>query len=177
MIGAMIGITRGGEQGAGGMSQDEQQPGWGQHTLQQPGRDQRQVVALLALMVIVVILIGALYLIQTTTTTTTVRQLQQMGDRRARLERENERLRAEIAESESLPRLMTRAAELGFHAAGDDDIDYVVVEGYRYDRPQSTPAPAPPPAAPTQVYDETLSGWFQKQWDGLRQQFDEWQNE
>jgi len=159
------------------MSSEEREPGWSQHTLQQPGRDQRQVVALLALMVIVVILIGALYLIQTTTTTTTVRQLQQMSDRRARLERENERLRAEIAEFESLPRLMTRAAELGFREAGDGDIDYIVVEGYRYDRPQFTPTPSPPPTAPAQVYDETLSGWFQKQWDALRQQFDEWQNE
>jgi len=156
---------------------DDPQPAWSQHTLQQPGRDQRQVVALLALMVIVVMLIGALYLIQTTTTTTTVRQLQEMGARRARLIRENERLRAEIAEFESLPRLMTRAAELGFREASDDDIDYIVVEGYHYHRPRVTPTPTPPPAEATQVYDETLSGWFSKQWDALRQQFDEWQNE
>lgn len=159
------------------MSSDERPPGWNQHTVLQPGRDQRQLVATIALMVIVVILIGALYLIQTTTTTTTVRQLQEMSDLRARLERENERLRAEIAQFESLPRMMTRAAELGFRPAGDEDIDYIVVEGYRYNRPPVTPTPTPPDAAPTQVYDETLSGWFQKQWDALRSQFDEWQDE
>jgi len=159
------------------MSSEERQPAWSQHTILQPGGDQRQLVATLALVVIVVILISALYLIQTTTTTTTVRQLQEMSVLRARLERENERLRAEIAQFESLPRMMTRAAELGFREAGDADIDYIVVEGYRYNRPPVTPTPTPPPAEPTQVYDETLGGWFQKQWDALRSQFDEWQNE
>jgi len=158
------------------MGSDERQS-WIQHTFQPPGRDQRQLVATLSLIVIVVILIGALYLIQTTTTTTTARQLQEMSNYRARLERENERLRAEIAQLESLPRLMTRAAELGFRPATDDDIDYIVVEGYRYNRPQATPTPTPLPVPPTQVYDETLSGWFAKQWDALRRQFDEWQNE
>ena len=158
------------------MSSDERPPGWNQHTVLQPGRDQRQLVATIALMVIVVILIGALYLIQTTTTTTTVRQLQEMSDLRARLERENERLRAEIAQLESLPRMMTRAAELGFREARDEDIDYIVVEGYRYNRPPVTPTPTPLPAEPTQVYDETISGWIQKQWDALQRQFDEWQN-
>ena len=33
-----------------------------------------------------------------------------------------------------------------------------------------------PPAEPTQVYDETLSGWLQKQWDALQDQFNAWQN-
>jgi hypothetical protein len=147
------------------------------HTLEQPPwRNQTQLVTTLSLVVIVGIIIGALYLIQTTTTTTTARELDEMSDYRARLERQNERLRAEIAELESLPRVMTRAAELGYRQAGPGEIQYIVVDGYRYDRPRVTPTPTPTPPGPEPVYDETLGGWLQEQWDNLKRQFDEWRS-
>lgn len=149
------------------------------HTLSPPPwQNQTQMASTLALIVVVGIIIAALYLIQTTTTTTTARELEQMSDQRAELERNNELLRADIAEMESLPRVMTRAAELGFHDAGESEIQYIIVDGYRYDRPKVTPTPTPAPAPEEeeQVYDETLSGWLRQQWDRLKRQFDDWSN-
>jgi hypothetical protein len=130
----------------------------------------------MTLAVIVGVIIGALYLIQTTTTTTTARVLEQMGSQRQRLERDNERLRAEIAQLESLPRVMTRAAEMGFRQAGSGEIQYLYVEGYHYSRPEVTPTPTPAPTEVAPVYDETLEGWLRKQWDGLKKQFEEWRS-
>ncbi len=143
-----------------------------------PWQNQTQMASTLALIVVVGIIIAALYLIQTTTTTTTARELEQMSDQRAKLERDNELVRADIAELQSLPRVMTRAAELGFHEASEDEIQYIIVDGYRYDRPKVTPTPAPTamPQDEEQVYDETLSGWLRQQWDRLKRQFDDWSN-
>ena len=149
-----------------------------QHIVQprteQPWQNQRQLVATISLVVAVGIIIAALYLIQTSTTTTTARELLEMNDARQDLEGDNERLRAEIAALQSLPRVMTRAAELGFREADDDEIQYLIVDGYRYNRPQLTPTATPTPVAQEQVYDETLGGWLRKQWDSLAHQFEEW---
>ncbi len=151
---------------------------WLQHTLsEQPWRNQRQLVTTMTLVVVVGIIIAALYLIQTTVTTTTVRTLNDMNERRARLERDNERLRAEIAELQSLPRVMTKAAEMGFREAQTEEIQYIYVQGYRYNRPLFTPTPTPAPTSTGAVYDETLSGWLRKQWDNFEKQFETWRNE
>jgi len=159
------------------MSTQSNRPTPPPHTLnQQPWRNQTQLVATLALIVVIGIIIAALYLIQTSTTTVTARELNEMSNQRARLERDNERLRADIAQLESLPRLMTRAAELGFHEAQEDEIQYLIVNGYRYDRPKVTPTPTPTPTPAEQIYDETLSGWLRKQWDDLKHQFAQWRN-
>lgn len=139
-----------------------------------PWRNQRRFVANLSLIVVVGIIIAALYLIQTSGTTTTARELIEMDVYRDRLERDNERMRAEIAELQSLPRVMTRAAELGFREASDDEIQYIIVDGYRYDRPKVTVTPTPTPPGAEPVYDETLSGWLRKQWDSFKKQFDQW---
>lgn len=158
------------------MNDDRQS--WLPHTLaEQPWRNQIQLVTTIALIVVVGIIIGALYLIQTTTTTTTVRTLDDMNERRARLERENERLRVEIAGLQSLPRVMTKAAEMGFREARTDEIQYIYVQGYRYNRPLLTPTPTPAPTSTGAVYDETLSGWIRKQWDNFKTQFETWRNE
>ncbi len=146
------------------------------HAIQPPWRNQRQFVATLGLIGVVGLIIAALYLFQTSRSTISARELEAMTDYRARLQQENERLRVEIAELQSLPRVMTRAAELGFRQAGDDEIQYIIVDGYRYDRPVATPTPTPTPTSPAQVYDETLGGWLRKQWDNLKRQFQEWQN-
>jgi len=148
-----------------------------QHTAPPWRSQQTQWVATLTLVVIVGIIIAALYLVQTSTSTITAREFREMGDYRSQLERDNERLRAEIAELQSLPRVMTRAAELGFRAADDHEIQYIIVDGYRYDRPMMTPTPTPTPPEPEQVYDETLGGWLRKQWDSFRRQFKEWRED
>jgi len=160
------------------MSSQSNRPAPPPHTLnQQPWRNQTPLVATLALIVVIGIVIAALYLIQTSGTTITARELDEMSAQRARLERDNERLRAEIAQLESLPRLMTRAADMGFHQAGEDEIQYLIVNGYRYNRPKVTPTPTATPPQPEQIYDETMSGWLRKQWDNLKRQFAEWRGE
>lgn len=147
------------------------------HTVQQsPWRNQTQLVATLALIVVIGIVIGTLYLIQTSTTTITARELDNMGADLADLQRDNELLRGEIAQYQSLPRVMTRAAELGFREAREDEIQYIIVDGYRYDRPRVTPTPTPTPEPVQAVYDETLRGWLRQQWDSLKKQFNEWQS-
>ncbi len=159
------------------MDHDETRPLARPHAIQPPWRNQRQFVATLGLIGVVGLIIAALYLFQTSRSTISARELEAMTDYRARLQQENERLRVEIAELQSLPRVMTRAAELGFRQASDDEIQYIIVDGYRYDRPATTPTPTPTPTPPSQVYDETLGGWLRKQWDNLKRQFQEWQNE
>lgn len=144
---------------------------------QQPWRNQTQLVTTLSLAVVVGLIIGALYLIQTTTTTTTARQLEQMNDHRLRLETENERLRAEIANLQSLPNLMATADAMGFRNAEPSEIEYVIVEGYRYKRPVTTPTPAPTDVAAEPEYDDTLSGWIQKQFDAFKKQFEDWRSD
>ncbi len=150
-----------------------QRPQWIQHALRAaPWRQQGQAAAVAALALIVAIIIGALYLAQATMTVTTNRQLEELVARRARLERENEQLRAEIAVLRSVPRLITRATELGFTLAERTQIEYLVVEGYVPQRPESV---APLQADDTlPAYDETLSGWLQRQWEALVQQFEDW---
>ncbi len=159
------------------MDHDETRPLARPHAIQPPWRNQRQFVATLGLIGVVGLIIAALYLFQTSRSTISARELEAMTDYRARLQQENERLRVEIAELQSLPRVMTRAAELGFRQASDDEIQYIIVDGYRYDRPATPPTPTPTPTPPSQVYDETLGGWLRKQWDNLKRQFQEWQNE
>ncbi len=147
------------------------------HTVRrQDERNQRQWVATFAVIGVVGLVIAALYLIQTATTTITARELLEMDDYRQQLERDNELLHAEIAELQSLPRVMTRAAELGFREAREDEIQYIIVEGYRYDRARITPTPTPSPTSPAAVYDETLSGWLRQQWDNLKRQWEAWRN-
>ena len=158
------------------MSSTDRRPSLIPHTFHQPWHNQRQFVATLGLVVVVGVIIAALYLFQTSYSTITARELNEMSNSRARLELDNERLRAEIAQYQSLPRLMTRAAEMGFHEAREDEIQYIIVEGYQYDRPIIGATPTPTPMAATQVYDETLGGWLRKQWDGLKTQFDDWRN-
>ena len=147
------------------------------HTVRRQGeRNQRQWVATFAVIGVVGLVIAALYLIQTATTTITARELLEMDGYRQQLERDHELLHAEIAELQSLPRVMTRAAELGFREAREDEIQYIIVEGYRYDRARITPTPTPSPTSPAAVYDETLSGWLRQQWDNLKRQWEAWRN-
>jgi len=158
------------------MSSDESRFLAKSHTVQQPWRNQRQLVATLGLIGVIGLIIAALYLFQSSRSTVSARELAEMNDYRARLERENEWTRAEIAELQNLPRVMTRAAELGFRPANSSEIQYIIVDGYRYDRPVVTPTPSPTAQTAEQIYDETLGGWLRKQWDGLKQQLDAWRS-
>lgn len=153
------------------------QPDWIQHTLRTgPWRRQSQFAAIVALALIVAIIIGALYLAQVTTVSTTGRQNEDLRVYRDRLVRENEQIRADIADLRSIPRLLRRAQELGFTYAGAENIEYLIVEGYQPHLPESV-APLVPEEDPLPVYDETFSGWLRQQWLNLSIQFEDWAEE
>jgi hypothetical protein len=150
---------------------------WFRHTFRRrPWRVQRQAVALGALGLFVAIIIGALYLAQASSQSTLGRQLEDLIVRRNQLEQTNEQLRAEIAGLRSVPRLLARAQELGFVEALRDQIEYLVIDGYNPHRSQ-TAAPIQEEEEPLPVYDETLIGWFQQQWDSFTVQFESFSTE
>jgi hypothetical protein len=143
---------------------------WIQHTLDRSRwRPQRQALALLSLSLFVGIIIGALYLSQSSSTSVVGRQLEDLISERDTLEQQNEELRAEIASLESMPRLEARAQELGFVAATDKDIEYLVVKGYNPNRQTSVLPPTEATPVPP-AYDESFTGWVQQQLDSLRHQ-------
>ena len=143
---------------------------WGQ-VQRNEWRPTRGMIAVGTLALFVAIIIGALYLSQAASTSSIGRQLEEKVTERNELERQNEQLRAEIASLRGVGRLLTRAQELGFAQAGADEIDYIVVEGYEPERISAIPTPEEA-AAPPPVYDESLIGWVQQQFDALRKQLE-----
>ena len=138
-------------------------------------QNQGQSVIIIALIVVLGVIVGGLYLAQATTNISTARDIELKDEERGRLQRENERLQAEIARAERLDNLHTRAATLGFVEAGPDDIQYIVVDGYSYKQPIPTTTPLGITVTP-ETYEENFAGWFQRQFDDLRKQFSNWAN-
>ncbi|MBN1967026.1 MAG: hypothetical protein JW910_20400 [Anaerolineae bacterium] len=150
------------------------QPQWIEHALRRaPWRRQSQLAAMIALALIVAIIIGALYLAQATMVSTTGRQNEEMAAYRDRLLLENEQIRSEIAVMRSIPRLIERAQELGFVPASRAEIDYLAVQGYLPQQPESV-APVQEAQDVLPDYDETFDGWLQQQWQALVTQFEDW---
>ncbi len=144
---------------------------WLDHTLDRSRfRPQRQALALATLGLFVAIIMGALYLSQSSSTAALGRQLEQIVADRNDLEQANEQLRAEIASLESMPRLETRAQELGFIGAQPADIEYLVVRGYNPDALTAVIPQGNSSSVPT--YDESFTGWLQQQIDSLRGQLE-----
>lgn len=145
---------------------------WIQHTLDRSRwRPQRQALALATLGLFVAIIMGALYLSQSASTSGIGRQLEELIIERDNLEQTNEQLRAEIAGLQSMPRLEQRAADLGFLPAENDDIEYLVVDGYN-PRRQPSVVELTPREDPVPIYDESFTGWVQQQLDALRAQLE-----
>lgn len=143
---------------------------WIEHALKRSvWQPERQVAALGTLGFIIALILGALYLSQVASEAATNRELREMQAQRDDLERVNEQLRAEIAELRSVPRLEARALDLGFRPAGQQDIEWLVVEGYNPVRVDTVAPVVPPPAAEEDgpTYDETFADWLSAQWDAL----------
>ncbi len=147
---------------------------WIQHALRSaPWRRQSQAAAIIALALIVGVIIGALYLAQITSVATMGRQNENLQRYRDNLVRQNEQIRADLAELRSIPRLLRRAQDLGFIYAGGASMEYLVVPGYQPERLTSV-APLRSDVEALPVYDETFSGWIQQQWEQIVSQFEEW---
>lgn len=159
------------------LDQDNQRTNQAKRIINDPAlRERQQFIAVLVMFVIVAIIIGALYLVQATTNISNARDIQNLSEQRDRLEREIEGLRAENAELLSLQSMYERATTLGFVTAGPDSIQYIVVDGYVYDLPAPTLTPVLITATP-QIYEDNFAGWLQRQFDALRNQFDNWGEE
>lgn len=145
---------------------------WLNHALRRSGwRPQNQVVGLATLGVALALILGALYLSQLASIAGMGRELEDLIAERDKLELINEQLRAEIANFMSVPRLLFRAQQLDFIAAGPEDVEYLIIDGYNPSR-ADTVAPLDEPDDQAPVYEETFLGWLQQQWDALRNQFD-----
>jgi hypothetical protein len=78
------------------------------------------------IMLVVLSLLGWIYLTQASHVATTGRRIEELQIDKARLEQQNLELRVEIAELESIGRLVARAHALGFTEVALDDADFVI---------------------------------------------------
>jgi hypothetical protein len=78
------------------------------------------------IMLVVLSLLGWIYLTQASHVATTSRRIEELQADKVRLEQQNLELMVEIAELESIGRLVVRAQELGFTMVALDDADFVV---------------------------------------------------
>ena len=147
---------------------------WLQHTLNRSGwRNQPQVTGLIILGLFITLVFGGVYLTQIADYATINREISELIERRDRLERQNEELRAEIAALQTVPRLLERAETLGFRLADADELVHLMVEGYNPNRSNIIVNTMPQEEARDVIqYDETFQGWLQQQWDTLQNQFE-----
>lgn len=147
---------------------------WVQHALARTGwRPRNQVVTLGLLAIIITLIFAGIYLSQVASFAILNRDTLALIGQRDDLERRNEEIRGQIAELETVPRLLERAQALGFRLATASDIEYFVVNGYNPTRDiTNAPLVAQTAATPAPIYDETFGGWIQAQLDNLRRQFE-----
>jgi len=148
---------------------------WFQHTFRrQRFQTQSQAATLAILGIFIALVLGALYLSQVASFAITNREIEDLIAQRDELERTNEQLIAEIASFRTVPRLMTRAQEIGFRTATNADIEYLVVAGYNPDQTLDIveASSAQPDIEEIPVYDETFGGWIEQQLASLRDQFE-----
>ena len=147
---------------------------WIQHTFSRKRfRTRNQATALAILGVAILLILGSLYLSQVASFAITNRQIEDLIRQRDELKRQNEALIGEIASYRTVPRLFARAEALGFRPASNDDIDYILIDGYNPNRDRLALAASEIAAAeaPAPVYDETFGSWLEQQLALLRDQF------
>lgn len=134
------------------------------------------MIALGTLGLFVAIIIGALYLSQSASSAALGRELEVLIAQRNNLEQQNEQLRADISSLRGVSRLLVRAAELGFVSATNNEIDYLVINGYNPNRSE-TVAPITEPDVELPAYDESFIGWVQQQFESFGRQLENMQQE
>lgn len=97
---------------------------------QAPWRQQMQMLAGLSITLLIVLVIGGLYLAVASRAGNAGRDLQRLEIRKAELLRQNDRLRAELADLREMNRMALRALALGFAPATPEQVRYVAVNNY-----------------------------------------------
>jgi hypothetical protein len=114
--------------------------------------------------VIVLLVIGGIYLAVNAKMARIGRELLVLEDVRTELRRINAELTSELAELTAPERMVQLAESMGFRPALQDEVEYVLVEGYTPEDPFVAPQPASwdtqaiVTLSPT--YSETLGQWF-----------------
>ena len=148
---------------------------WFQHTFSRKRFQTRnQATAMAILGIAVLLILGSLYLSQVASFAITNREIEDLISRRDQLKRQNEQLIGEIASYRTVPRLFARAVEIGFRPATNSEIDYLLIEGYDSTGSKARAdafSPAPLEAA-APIYEETFSGWLERQFTLLTEQLE-----
>ena len=99
---------------------------WASHGVKRGRLELRsRPMAVLSVIVVVMTLVAAVYLMLVSRTAAQGRRIEQLQSEIFRVQRENEQLAVEIAEVSAMPRLMERAAALGF--AGPERVEFLSV--------------------------------------------------
>lgn len=146
---------------------------WIRHTFNRNSfQPRRQAAWLVFLGVIMTLTFGGISLSQIANYATTNRSIEDLIEQRNRLEIENERLRAEIASLQTVPRLQDRAEVLGYRAATPEDIEHIPVPDYDPTTIEEIFASTQSEILDdTPQYDATFAGWLQQNWDNLVNEF------
>ncbi len=131
---------------------------------QTPWRKQLQWVAVSMLVLVFVAIIAGVYLEVTARAVTLGQEIQSMQYDINTAERENEALRAQLAELRSSAKMLERAQALGFKPVASDQLTYFEVDGYFPGDVISFAAPPEPlvvnVSALSPAFNESLLDWF-----------------
>jgi cell division protein FtsL len=148
---------------------------WFQHTFSRKRFQTRnQATAMAMLGIAILLIVGSLYLSQVASFAITNREIEDLISRRDQLKRQNEQLIGEIASFRTVPRLFARAVEIGFQPATNNDIDYLLIEGYNppHKDGQADALPSKPLDGAAPAYEQTFSSWLEQQLTLLSQQLE-----
>lgn len=118
---------------------------------------------------IVLLVVSGVYLAVNARLAKAGREVLTLEERRTELLRVTSELSAELASRTAPETMIARAASLGFHAAGPDDVLFITIDGYI--PPSDFIAPRPPTteddgqAMLSPAYTETLGDWLMR-WVG-----------
>jgi hypothetical protein len=116
------------------------------------------------MLLIVVLVVGGVYLAVNAKMARTGREVLVQEARRTELRRINAELTSELAELTAPDRLVLLAAAMGFRPARQDEVEYVLVEGYQPDEPFIAPRPVSweddSTLSLSPAYSETLGQWL-----------------
>jgi len=114
--------------------------------------------------VVGLLVIGGIYLAVNARMSQTGRGLLVLEGRRTELRRINSELTSELAALTAPERMVQLAASMGFRPALQNEVEYVLVEGYTPEDPFVAPRPAAWDSDPivtlSPAYSETLGQWF-----------------
>lgn len=121
---------------------------------------------------IVLFVIGGLYMAVNAKIARTGRDLLDLESSRTELRRINAELTSKLAELTAPDRMVELAAAMGFRPAGNDEVEYVLVEGYQPEEPFIAPRPVSWEdeivVSLSPAYSETLGQWFARFLSGER---------